>query len=100
MKVLATLTDMVSSESHKEPLRFTAALADGNDLYAFRYAANDAANTLYYRMSGNDLVVVSEPLDRDHAGWTAVPPNHLIMAKANQPLALMPIPGEQRVAAA
>ena len=50
-RVLATLTDMVSSDGHKEPLRFTAALANGRDLYAFRYSANDNANTLYYRES-------------------------------------------------
>ena len=44
-----TLTEMVSTSGVKEPLRFTAALANGRDLYAFRYAANDKANTLYYR---------------------------------------------------
>jgi glutamine amidotransferase len=98
-RTLAALTDMVSAEGLKEPLRFTAALADGRDLYAFRYAANDDANTLYYRMSGKDLVIVSEPLDQDRSEWTAVPPNHVVMAKANQPLALMPLPGDQRVAA-
>ena len=30
-------------------MRFTAALTNGRDLYAFRYAANDKANSLYYR---------------------------------------------------
>jgi glutamine amidotransferase len=89
----------VSSDGNKDPLRFTAALSDGRDLYAFRYSANDAANTLYYRSAGSNLVVVSEPLDKDHTVWTAVPPNHLIMAKANQPLALMPFPGAVSVAA-
>ena len=49
-RTLATLTDMV--EPNKEPLRFTAALANGRDLYAFRYSANDNANSLYYRESG------------------------------------------------
>ena len=48
-RTLAALTDMVSSGPHKEPLRFTAALTNGRDLYAFRYAANDKANSLYYR---------------------------------------------------
>lgn len=98
-RVLAALTEMVSNEAHVEPLRFTSAMADGNDLYAFRYAANDAANTLYYRVSGKDLVIVSEPLDSERSDWTVVPPNHVIMAKANQPVALMPFPSEQRVAA-
>jgi predicted glutamine amidotransferase len=61
-RVLATLTDMVSTEEHSEPLRFTAALANGQDLYAFRFAANDKANTLYYRESGSSVVIVSSRL--------------------------------------
>ena len=44
-----TLTKMVSASGRQEPLRFTSAIANGRDLYAFRYAANDNANTLYYR---------------------------------------------------
>ena len=48
-RTLATLTDMV--EPNKEPLRFAAALANGRDLYAFRYSANDNANSLYLRES-------------------------------------------------
>src|SRR5207247_10731832 len=51
-RVLAALTKMVSTDGYREPLRFTAALANGRDLYAFRYAANDNANSLYYRESG------------------------------------------------
>ena len=41
----------------KEPLRFTSALANGRDLYAFRYSANDKANSLYYRESGDNVVI-------------------------------------------
>ena len=57
-------------------MRFTAALANGRDLYAFRYAANDKANSLYYRESADNIVVVSEPLDAEHANWKPVPPSH------------------------
>ena len=39
-RMLATLTDMVTAKD-REPLRFTAALSNGHDLYAFRYSAND-----------------------------------------------------------
>jgi predicted glutamine amidotransferase len=99
LRVMAKLTDMVSAEGINEPIRFTAALADGRDLYAFRYCANSAANTLYYRSSSSDLVVVSEPLDKNHEIWTPVPPNHIIVAKADQPVALMPFPSEINVAA-
>ena len=36
-----------------------------SDLYAFRYAVNDKANTLYYRETERGIVIVSEPLDSD-----------------------------------
>src|SRR5204863_875824 len=56
-RVLATVADMVTTKDYKEPLRFTSAMANGRDLYAFRYSANDQANTLYYRESGGNVVV-------------------------------------------
>jgi glutamine amidotransferase len=97
--VLATLTDMVTTGDYKEPLRFTSALSNGRDLYAFRYAANDNANTLYYRESGGNVVVVSEPLDGERSHWKPVPPGYAIVAEAGKPVALQPLLAEQRVAA-
>jgi glutamine amidotransferase len=90
---------MVSSKGYMEPLRFTAALANGTDLYAFRYAANDKANSLYFREAQGNVVVVSEPLDSDHARWKPVPTNHVLVAKAGKPATLAPFLVGQRVAA-
>lgn len=98
-RVLAELTKMVSANGRQEALRFTTAIANGRDLFAFRYAANDNANTLYYRESAGSVVVVSEPLDSEHAHWRPVPPGHMLIALAGQPLTLAPFLGEQRVAA-
>ena len=98
-KVLTTLTEMVSADGRQEPLRFTAAITNGRDLYAFRYAANDKANTLYYRESAGNVVVVSEPLDSEHAHWKPVPPGHMLTAHAGRPVSLEPFLGERRVAA-
>jgi glutamine amidotransferase len=98
-KVLLALTEMVSADGQRESLRFTAAIANGSDLYAFRYAANDNANTLYYRESAGNVVVVSEPLDSEHAHWKPVPPGHVLIAPAGKPASLEPFLGEQRVAA-
>jgi glutamine amidotransferase len=99
-RVLATITDMVSTNGYREPLRFTAALSNGRDLYAFRYSANDTANTLYYRESGGNLIVVSEPLDADRAHWKPVPPSHVVVARAEKPVSLEPFLAQQQVAAA
>jgi glutamine amidotransferase len=90
LRILATLTEMVNEEDRREPLRFTAALANGRDLYAFRYAANVPGNSLYYRTAGKDVVIVSEPLDHDHAGWIEVPENHMVIARAGRPVGLVP----------
>ena len=98
-RTLAAVTDLVSESARAEPLRFTAALADGRDLYAFRYAANDKANTLYYRASGQDVVIVSEPLDEDRDGWKAVPTNHMLIARAGEKAELLPFPARQKIAA-
>src|ERR1700693_1616827 len=58
-KTLARLTDFVNENGAKDHLRFTAALSNGRDLYAFRYAVNDRANTLYYREWDKDILIVS-----------------------------------------
>ncbi len=90
---------MVTTKDYREPLRFTAALANGRDLYAFRYSANDNANSLYYRQAGGNVVIVSEPLDAEHANWKPVPAGQIVIAQADKPVRLEPIPVAQRVAA-
>src|SRR6185295_12026576 len=91
--------DLVAASGTKEPLRFTSAMADGRDLYAFRYCTDETANTLYYRESGGSVAVVSEPLDTERAHWKVVPPGHLIIAREGQPVVLEPMVFENRVAA-
>jgi predicted glutamine amidotransferase len=89
-RALREITRLANEGGYHEPLRFTAALANGNDLYAFRYAANDRANSLYWRESEDGVVVVSEPLDRKHENWTAVPENSVVVAKARKPVEVIP----------
>lgn len=57
-------------------LRLTAALSDGQRLYAVRYATDEQAPTLYHRWSDTrgGRAVVSEPLERDETDWEEVPP--------------------------
>jgi glutamine amidotransferase len=95
--VMTTLTDIVGEKN--EALRFTAALADGRNLYAFRYAANEKANTLYYSTSGHDVVIVSEPLDTDRERWKAVPPGHMVVARYGCPVEVAPFLSKRQLAA-
>jgi predicted glutamine amidotransferase len=89
-QVLAILRGMLTEGRNNDALRFTAALANGRDLYAFRFAVNDDSNTLYYRAESSGSVVVSEPLDNNHENWIAVPPNHMLVARAGAAPQLLP----------
>src|SRR6516162_1430592 len=89
-KTLTTLTRFVTATDPADRLRFTAALTDGRDLYAFRYAVNDRANTLYYRETSRGIVIVSEPFDHDN-DWLAVPEDHVIVAKAGERTRVVPL---------
>jgi len=93
------LTDFVSQSAPADRMRFTAALSNGRDLYAFRYAVNDKANTLYYRESESSIVVVSEPLDDDHKKWVSVPESHALVALAGERARIVPLFQQQQVAA-
>ncbi|MBN8920762.1 MAG: class II glutamine amidotransferase, partial [Rhizobiales bacterium] len=90
-RTLATLTDYVRESGTTEPLRFTAALSDGRDLYAFRYVYNGKANSLYYRASGGNVILASEPFDQQRDSWKPVPPGYVAVSRAGAPLELAPL---------
>jgi glutamine amidotransferase len=71
-----------------EPLRFTAALTDGQDIHAFRWASDGRAPTLYWRQTGGNLLVVSEPLYGDRALWREVPQGCVLVARSGGPVIL------------
>ena len=64
------------------PLRFAAALADGNKLHAFRIASDDSPPTLYRRDGAHGTVIASEPLDDDEPGWAPLPAGAVVTLTA------------------
>ena len=56
-------------------MRLTAALSDGQTLYAVRYASDDLAPSLFYQWNDdwNGWAVVSEPFDTTCGTWKEVP---------------------------
>lgn len=98
-RTLGVMSDMIRASGTREPLRFTSALSDGNTLYAFRYCSDDTANSLYYRCVGDNVVVVSEPLDNDRSLWKRVPTDHVIIAQEGRPVRVQPFTLEARAAA-
>jgi glutamine amidotransferase len=99
-KVLRALSELVNEGGLREHLRFTSALSNGHDLYAFRFAANDRANSLYFREDGDQVIAVSEPYDKE-PDWIEVPPDHVLVARASRPTEIVPLfaAGSPRIAA-
>lgn len=97
---LARAYSIMRAAAIAEPLRFTAALTNGNDLYAFRWSSDDKAPTLYYALEGASLTVVSEPIDRARDRWQPVPAGHALVAAGGGAPTLVPFaPESLRLAA-
>ncbi|MBK9080997.1 MAG: class II glutamine amidotransferase [Rhizobiales bacterium] len=85
----STLRDvaaMMREAGIEEALRFTAAVSDGEQLVAVRWASDEKAPSLYHRDDEGDLIVVSEPLDTDRACWRPVPQGCALIARPDAPV--------------
>jgi glutamine amidotransferase len=87
-RTLRAIRELMEVFGVEEPLRFTAALTDGDDLYAFRWACDGRPPSLYFREAEGGLTVVSEPIDGQSDGWREVPKGCTLVARTGQPVAL------------
>jgi predicted glutamine amidotransferase len=83
---LAEVKRLMRRAGIDEPLRFTAALTDGAELHAFRWACDARPPSLYWRETATGLVVVSEPFDDPAQGWREVPKGCTLIARAGEPV--------------
>jgi len=89
-----------------EPFLLTAAVTNGETVYAVRYGSNGEAPSLYYgcdipltdvldgdaesavEEKGDEsdpaILILSEPLDDIEDNWTEVPPGHIVIAEENR----------------
>jgi glutamine amidotransferase len=81
---LARVHALMLADGIKAPLRFSAAMTDGTDLYAFRWSSDSAAPTVYFSEADGDITVVSEPIDRVRERWHEVPPGHALVARRDK----------------
>lgn len=88
-ETIAAIRALMKAAAIDEPLRFTAALADGDRLWAVRWSSDRVAPTLYYRALPEAVVVVSEPYDDRSLGWCEVPKN-AALAVENGQLTVLP----------
>ena len=65
-----------------EPLRFAAALSDGQQLLAFRFASDDQPPSLYVGHGARGPIVASEPLDACPEAWQSVPASSWVRVDA------------------
>ncbi|MEX2630145.1 MAG: class II glutamine amidotransferase [Tistlia sp.] len=92
MAGLAEVEAIMAEAEIAEPLRFTAALSDGERVYGFRYSSDDKAPTLYVRDFPSGTVLASEPLDIERGCWHAVPPNALVSLAIGGRAEVAPLP--------
>ena len=91
---IAQILDVMAAHEITEPLRVTAALSDGQNILAIRYANDDFPPSLYYGTelqpdiskslpSGDNraCLILSEPLDEVAGSWAKVPPSSLLVAR-------------------
>jgi glutamine amidotransferase len=82
--VLSEIRRMMDEAGVAEPLRFTAALTDGRDMWAFRWASDSRPATLYWREADGRLIIVSEPIDGHRDDWEAIPVGGCVVARAGE----------------
>ena len=88
--VLGTVRRITRDQGISEALRFAAAYTNGDTLYAFRWACDDKAPTLYWRHDNTGLHVVSEPLDESRGDWNALPQGSVLAADRHSLPKVMP----------
>lgn len=72
-RTLSEVQTLLDRAGVTEPLRFTSCYTDGEALWAYRWASDDRAPTLYYREDENGVLIVSEPIDEGVRNWNVVP---------------------------
>lgn len=67
-------------------LKLTAAFANGEQVFAVRYATHGDAPTLYHRqaLGAGGVTLASEPLDAERNDWQAVPQGSLVVARQDR----------------
>ncbi len=75
---IACIEDRMRTRGVESAFRFTAAISDGERLFAVRYSSDDQPPSLYHSQESSQLIVVSEPIDLPEYEWRPVPANHVL----------------------
>ncbi len=76
--VLTKALSLMASKGIDAPLRFAAALANGEQVWAIRWSSDDTPPTLYLKPQRGGWAVASEPLGDDAEAWSPIQPQHMV----------------------
>ncbi|MEP2715945.1 class II glutamine amidotransferase [Pseudophaeobacter sp.] len=85
-RAVAKLESLSRDRGTTPHMRLSAALSDGQSLYAVRYSSDHIAPSLYYRWSESrqGWAVVSEPLEQEQDGWKQLPAGGFLTLSADR----------------
>lgn len=81
---------IMRDEGIEEPFKMTAALSDGDAVYALRHASAGEPPSLYWRPSEDHLIIVSEPLDDAPDYWHPVQADSILVSAGHGETAVHP----------
>lgn len=79
-RTLSSCQALMQASGIDAALRFTAILADGETLRAFRWASDDRPPSLYWRQLDTGIAIASEPFGAPGDPWKTVPPGSVMTA--------------------
>jgi glutamine amidotransferase len=93
-QAIRTIEQAQSDAGVSDPFYMTIAISDGQTIWAMRHASAGHVPTLYVGVgakpqdpadtvtvaTGTAVIILSEPLDDDTSQWTAIEPDHLVVA--------------------
>ena len=98
-RAIDVVMELMQKAGATEPFRMTAAFTDGTTTTAVRYSSDRKSPSLYFSCGAGitiedctvhmhpgkgAVLVLSEPLDEETAGWQQVPDGHVLVASAEQ----------------
>jgi glutamine amidotransferase len=99
-RTLGRVQALMHAAGSTQALRFAAAHSDGETLTCYRWSSDARPPTLYWRAQQGGVIVVSEPVDARRDDWRPIATNHVLLARAGQPVEVRPFQVEAPLLAA
>jgi glutamine amidotransferase len=78
-RTLNRVMALLKTHNASQPVRFAALHSDGRGLWAYRWASDNKAPSLYWRQMQGGIVVASEPFDPGCPDWNEVPAQSVLL---------------------